>query len=398
LERDSATRPGEPEAGAFGPSTQDVSLPNLLTKWQENGDGFIWKFIISPEFGERVELQRLTRELMGQIESDLGKPIEWGAIAHFNTEHPHVHVALRGISSDGQELRLSRDYIKRGIRDIAQDACTRQLGFRTSLDAAEAERREIGESRLTSLDRQIFTIATPDPERPENRLLVEIEQRHVLSGARQRKLMARMAVLKRMGLAEEIGPSTWMLRSDAEHVLRTMRLATDRQRTLARHRALLSDDRLGFEVLDWKRMASVEGRIVGHDEDEYSGRGYLLLESTNAKIYFVARTFEMEDIRSRGGLRINSFVQLRRDLAYDRESVKIEDFGHSERILTNRALMNERARSLLQLGIEPTEEGWGGWLGRYQAALKKAADGLAAKKERDGDEQRTRTRSRAMSR
>jgi hypothetical protein len=33
---------------------------------------------------------------MAEIETDLGTPLEWGAVAHFNTEHPHVHVALRG--------------------------------------------------------------------------------------------------------------------------------------------------------------------------------------------------------------------------------------------------------------------------------------------------------------
>jgi type IV secretory pathway VirD2 relaxase len=49
--------------------------------------------IVSPEFGERIDLNRLTRDLMGKMEKDLDTRLEWVAVPHFNTEHPHVHVA-----------------------------------------------------------------------------------------------------------------------------------------------------------------------------------------------------------------------------------------------------------------------------------------------------------------
>src|SRR5258708_20354516 len=41
------------------------------------------------------------------------------------------------------------------IREIAEDLCTRQLGHRTELDAAVAQRREVHQHRYTSLDRII---------------------------------------------------------------------------------------------------------------------------------------------------------------------------------------------------------------------------------------------------
>jgi hypothetical protein len=48
-----------------------------------------------PEFGDRIDLSRLTRELMSRMGSDLGTDaLEWAAVAHYNTEHPHVHIAL----------------------------------------------------------------------------------------------------------------------------------------------------------------------------------------------------------------------------------------------------------------------------------------------------------------
>ncbi len=74
-------------------------------------------------------------------------------MTHHNTEHPHVHVALRGVDSNGRSLRLDRDYIKTGMRGIAKDLCTRQLGYRSEKDADESSAREIREHRFTLLDR-----------------------------------------------------------------------------------------------------------------------------------------------------------------------------------------------------------------------------------------------------
>ena len=64
-------------------------------------------------------------------------------------------MAPRGIGAEGRPLHLSSDYIKLGIREIAEDLCTRQLGHRTKLDAAVAQRREVRQHRYTSLDRII---------------------------------------------------------------------------------------------------------------------------------------------------------------------------------------------------------------------------------------------------
>jgi type IV secretory pathway VirD2 relaxase len=65
-------------------------------------------------------------------------------------------VALRGIRDGGRALQLERQYIKEGVRAIAEDFYTRQLGHRTELDTAGAERREVQEKRFTSLDRTIL--------------------------------------------------------------------------------------------------------------------------------------------------------------------------------------------------------------------------------------------------
>jgi hypothetical protein len=193
-----------PEGEAFDKSGAVEDLPALLRQWQRAGDPRLFKIIISPEFGERADLEKLTRDLMERMEKDLGSPLEWAAVTHRNTDHLHVHVALRGMLN-GEPLRLRRDYVRHGIRTHAEELCTAQLGIRTALDAEEARRREVTAQRFTSLDRMI---ARGDRSSPfvANRL------RH----------------LETMGLAK--GGEE---RPDFEAVLRAMQRATDRQRALA---------------------------------------------------------------------------------------------------------------------------------------------------------------------
>src|SRR5215471_8647123 len=153
---ESATIEHDQNTAGFDGAGKGIDMAARLGGWQTAGDERLWKLIFSPEFGDRIDLERLTRDVLKRIEQDTCTRLEWVAVVHHNTEHPHVHVALRGRTSDGQPLQFSRAYIKEGIRAIAEDYCTRQLGYRTELDAAEAERREVTEKRFTSLDRSIL--------------------------------------------------------------------------------------------------------------------------------------------------------------------------------------------------------------------------------------------------
>jgi hypothetical protein len=56
---------------------------------------------------------------------------------------------------DGSPLRLGRDYIREGLREIAGHLCTCQLGYRTEFDALASRRSEANQHRYTSLDRAI---------------------------------------------------------------------------------------------------------------------------------------------------------------------------------------------------------------------------------------------------
>ena len=93
-----------------------------------------------------------------------------------------------------------------------------------------------------------------------------------------------------MGLAEPAGRRVWLVRRDFETVLKAMQRSSDRQKMLASHGALLSDERLPLVVLDVRKPKTLEGRLLAHGEEEVgkgAGRHYLLLEGTDAKVHFV---------------------------------------------------------------------------------------------------------------
>jgi type IV secretory pathway VirD2 relaxase len=165
------------------------------------------------------------------MEKDLGMDLEWLAVAHFNTGHPHVHIALRG-RTDAGPLRLDRDYIKRGIREHAENLCTAQLGFRTELDALEAERREVNAPRITSLDRRIARQAfaeNGDGTFTLDSLRAALSEAH---RARQQFLVARLRMLTVMGLAANMDHERWRIDPAFLSTLRRMQVAQDRLKTM----------------------------------------------------------------------------------------------------------------------------------------------------------------------
>ena len=403
LARESAAFENDAKPVGFNRETEAVDIAGKLHNWQTAGDQQFWKLIVSPEFGDRVDLSRLTRELIRQMEKDLGTDLEWAAAQHYNTEHPHVHVVIRGVRDSGEVLRLSREFVQQGIRGIAADLCTRQLGYRTELDGAEAERREVAEKRFTSIDRRLLKDAG-ESSRDFGSQYFTVSRNPVQSGlgetarSRTRHDLARLAVLRQMGLAEPTGPTTWRLRRDLEQVLRAMQQTADRQRTLAAHGTLMSDERLPIELLDLRKITSVEGRVLVHGQDEQTGRNYLMLEGTDAKVHFIHYTPEMEEARNRGELRANAFVRLRR-LPADRDLIlDVSDLGDAEMLLNNPRDLGETVRQLLKRGIMPTEDGWGGWLGRYQSALCKTTREIEERNERDWVRKQERRRDRSRGR
>ena len=301
--RDSAvqTESGKSSPG-FDVNGTVPAVPAKLREWQVAADPRMFKLIVSPEFGERVDLKKLVRELMTGMEADLGRHLEWVAVVHSNTQHPHAHVALRG-TANGDELRLDRDYVKHGIRRRAEDECTVQLGFRTQQDAFEAEEREVGQVRFTSLDRQI---AKSRPAEHKEFFRLDL-------GTRSRaQLRNRLFVLQELGLSRRAGDDTWDVKSDFDAVLRGMQKLNDRQRMIAAYGSLLSNPMLPIRYTPPAEISELTGRVIGHAQDDGSDRPAMIIEGTDGFVHIIPHDQGIERHRAEGLLAIGQMVSLKR--------------------------------------------------------------------------------------
>ena len=74
-------------------------------------------------------------------------------------------------------------------------------------------------------------------------------------------------------------------------------------------------------------------------------------------------------------------------------TLEIDELGDSESILRNKRYLRETVQRLIRRGIVPQEDGWNGWLGRYQKALGDAANSLERlTRETERDKNRDRSR------
>jgi type IV secretory pathway VirD2 relaxase len=103
IARESASQGRAAEAG-FDATERGLNIAARLDQWQSAGDERLWKLILSPEFGDKIDLIRLTRDLTKRMARDLDTHLEWVAVSHFNTDNPHVHIALRGVRADGNPM------------------------------------------------------------------------------------------------------------------------------------------------------------------------------------------------------------------------------------------------------------------------------------------------------
>ena len=205
-----------------------MAISETLARWQQAGDEHLFKIIVSPEFGDKMDLRQHVKELIAQMEKDLGTKLQWVAIDHFNTDNPHVHVTIRGVDDRGQVLEVSPAYIKEGSRIRAQEAATRQLGYRSEKDVAEALERQVSQQRFTDLDRSLLRAANEHGDPNIDFAILKAAKAHPrmemdFSGkppanekARDMRLkqIRRLAYLETLGLAQRIGEMKWKVSPD----------------------------------------------------------------------------------------------------------------------------------------------------------------------------------------
>lgn len=303
LRREGVTRDGE-KARLFGPETDEVDGRAFADRCQDDRHHF--RFIVSPEDAvDMADLKSFARDLVGQMEKDLGTKLDWAGVDHWNTDNPHLHIILRGRTDHGQDLVISRDYIKEGMRARAADLVTQELGPRTDLDIHRNLERQVEAERWTQLDRQlvrdgrdtgVIDLALDPNAQPD--------EYHALKAGRMRKL-------ETLGLAERVGPGQWMIKDKAEATLRELSERSDIIKRM--HRALTergiergsASYVLAAESLD----SPIIGRLVDRGLDnELKGTAYAVVDGVDGRTHHI----KLPDLDAAGDSAAGSIVELRK--------------------------------------------------------------------------------------
>ncbi len=302
LRRDGVTRDGE-KARLFGPGTENADARAFAERCGDDRHHF--RFIVSPDDApDMADLRSFTRDLVGQMEKDLGTRLDWVAVDHWNTEHPHIHLIVRGVRDDGQDLVISRDYIKEGMRDRARDLITQELGPRTDLDIRRSLESQIETERWTQLDRQLVRDAgksgiidlAPHADR-------QPDEFHALK-------VGRLRTLEILGVAGQVGHSQWFIKPEAESVLRELGERGDIIKRMHRALAERGIERgsasyvLAGESLD----VPVVGRLLERGlDDELKGTAFAVVDGVDGRTHHI----KLPHLDAAGDSPPGSIVELR---------------------------------------------------------------------------------------
>jgi type IV secretory pathway VirD2 relaxase len=367
LRREGVTRDGE-KARLFGPETEDADPKAFAERCDDDRHHF--RFIVSPEDAtEMSDLETYARDLMRQMEKDLGTRLDWVGVAHWNTDNPHVHIILRGRTDEGQDLVISRDYINEGMRARAQDLVTQELGPRTDHEIRRNLERQVAAERWTDLDRQLardsFRTGVVDLALQSDR---QPDEFHMMKVGRLRKL-------ETLGLADQVGPGQWIVSEKAEAILRELGERGDIIKRI--HRSLTdhgiergaANYVLASESLD----ESVIGRLVDRGlDDELKGTAYAVVDGTDGRTHHI----KLPDLDAAGDSAPGSIVELRKfDDAQGRRRVALavrSDLDIERQVHATGATWLDRQA----IARDPVALGGGGFGAEVRDAMDRRAEHL----------------------
>jgi type IV secretory pathway VirD2 relaxase len=287
LERDGVTRDGE-RGKAYSAFENEADGKPFVECGR--GDRHQFRFIVAPEDAtEMADLRGFIRGLMRQVELDLATRLDWIAVDHHNTGHPHTHIIVRGVLDDGRILNIAGDYIAHGVRHRASELVTRELGHQSEIELQTKLQNEVEAERLTQLDKMLLSEQREqgviDLRRGEGATFLVREHRNLM--------IARVRYLERYGVATELEPGRWALSDRAEQVLKALDHRTEVINTI--HRALtknsLAEERgVGQFALHGEGSGQkIVGRVLakGLAGDEMDERVHLIVDGIDGRVHHI---------------------------------------------------------------------------------------------------------------
>ncbi|MGC1300917.1 MAG: relaxase/mobilization nuclease RlxS [Caulobacteraceae bacterium] len=282
VQRDGVTRDGQP-GQLYSAADDRADGKAFLGRAEQDGDTRQFRFIVSAEDGAEYEdLIPLTRRLMTQVEEDLGTKLDWVAVDHFNTGHPHTHIIVRGRNDQGGDLIIAREYLTEGMRERAAELVSLDLGPRSDQQVEGRLRAEVEQERLTSLDRAMLK------DMDDDRLVAATGRNPFWQSLRA----GRLQKLERLGLAEPVAAGRWRLDPELETTLRRMGERGDIIKTLYRDLTEKGVDRGAGTYAIYDPAAADDHPLVGRLvrrglSDELQDRHYLIVDAVDGRAHYV---------------------------------------------------------------------------------------------------------------
>jgi type IV secretory pathway VirD2 relaxase len=289
LRREGVTRDGA-AACMFDAASDDADLRAFAERTSDDRHHF--RFIVSPEDATEMEdLRAFTRDLVKQMEHDLGTRLDWVGIDHWNTDNPHVHLIVRGADDRGDTLIIHRDYISHGMRERAAELVTIELGPQSQHEVRRKLAGEVGADRWTRLDATLRREA----QRTEDGVLdfrPEVARSGAIRDETRALLIGRLQKLERMGLARAIGPAQWLLAEEAEPSLRELGIRGDIIRTMQRALSAHGQERSPSDFATFDTTMASEQTLIGRViekglYDELKGSAYLVLDGVDGRAHYL---------------------------------------------------------------------------------------------------------------
>ncbi|KGJ05230.1 Type IV secretory pathway, VirD2 components (relaxase) [Paracoccus halophilus] len=301
IQRDGTSRDGE-RGQLYSRAEHCADGGAFLERGQDDRHQF--RFIVSPEDGaELSSLTAYTRDLMGRMEADLSTRLDWVAVNHYNTGHPHVHVIVRGKDELGQDLVINGDYIVHGIRERASELATLELGHVSEIEQSRKLTAEIDQDRFTGIDRAMaeeadarFLDLRHEPGEPKRQFERTLRLR-------------RLSKLGRMGLATEHAPGVWELSERLEPTLRELGERGDIIRTMQKSLAAdgIERDPMTFRIHEGAPATPVTGRVLDkYLANELGVNLTIVVDGIDGRTHHIANIdpMQLEDARIGGVIEI----------------------------------------------------------------------------------------------
>lgn len=283
LKREGVTRDGSP-ARMFDATSDGADDRAFTDRCKDDRHHF--RIIVSPEDAADLgDLRDYTRDLVRQMEADLGTRLDWVAVDHWNTDNPHVHLLVRGVDVQGADLVINRDYISHNLRSRAQDLAYAELGPKPEHEIQRVLDREVTAERWTRLDAEI--------SRSVDELgIVDLRPDHPgPNDPRVRRLMiGRLQHLETMGLAAKAEPGQWVMAEDAQAKLRELGTRGDIIRTIGQALKDRGQDRPldSYAIVNAPPEKPIVGRLIDKGlHDELHGAAYAVIDGTDGRTHHV---------------------------------------------------------------------------------------------------------------